>query len=122
MGKKGFLVGTALANSRTRRSYQPSNYHYTPQHHYTSSYNRWYSKPRRHYYYSSSSYNGYSSYRGKRDAGHPEMVELKRMKTDLESEQLDLNEIEGSEVAETEVEFRKLEEQDDDGKNWVWTR
>ena len=51
-----------------------------------------------------------------------EMETLERLKTDLESEQLDLNEIEGSEVAETEVEFRKLEEQDDDGKNWVWTR
>ena len=50
------------------------------------------------------------------------METLERLKTDLESEQLDLNEIEGSEVAETEVEFRKLEEQDDDGKNWVWTR
>merc|ERR1712079_177753 len=40
--KKGFLLGTALAGSRTRRSYQPSNYRYTPSHHYDSSYNSWY--------------------------------------------------------------------------------
>merc|ERR1711874_492175 len=68
--KKGFLIGTALASSRTRRSYQPTNYRYTPQHHYDSSYNRYYSKPRRHYYYSSSPYYGR---RGKRDTEHPEM-------------------------------------------------
>jgi len=89
--KKGFLVGTALANSRTRRSYQPSNYRYTPRHHYDSSYNRWYSRPRRHYYYSSSSYNGYSNYRGKRDAEHPEMVELKRIKREVEQGGFDIN-------------------------------
>merc|ERR1711953_1136948 len=54
--KKGFLIGTALANSRTRRSYQINNYHYTQSHHYETSYNTWYQKPRRHYYYSSSPY------------------------------------------------------------------
>jgi len=44
-----------------------------------------------------------------------EMETLEKLRTDLESEQLDLNDIEGSEVAETEVEFKKLEEEDDDG-------
>merc|ERR1712020_617636 len=86
--KKGFLVGTALANSRTRRSYQPTRYHYTPSHHYTSSYNRYYSKPRRHYYYSSSPYYGR---RGKRDTEHPEMVELKRIKREVEAGGFDIN-------------------------------
>jgi len=230
--KKGFLTGTALANSRTRRSYQIRNYHYTPSHHYTTSYNIWYQKPRRHYYYSSSQYN-INYYRGKRDTEHPEMVELKRikreveaggfdinnwyrdmtemdqdgcgkklicelrakqksgftederliaenfgsgtqvdvsditveydlaaqlgkymglercqqlynrcdlsssdmvrmiktemdnldrMKRDLENEEVEVDKIEEKEVEDTEVEFRKLqEEEDDDGKNWVWT-
>merc|ERR1711990_699993 len=86
--KKGFLIGTALANSRTRRSYQPSNYRYTPSHHYETSYNRWYQKPRRHYYYSSSPY---SYRRGKRDTEHPEMVELRRIKREVESGGFDIN-------------------------------
>jgi len=86
--KKGFLIGTALANSRTRRSYQPSNYHYTPSHHYTSSYNRWYQKPRRHYYYSSSPY---TYRRGKRDTEHPELVELRRIKREVEQGGFDIN-------------------------------
>merc|ERR1711997_280330 len=86
--KKGFLIGTALANSRTRRSYQPSNYRYTPSHHYDTSYNRWYQKPRRHYYYSSSPY---SYRRGKRDTEHPEMVELRRIKREVESGGFDIN-------------------------------
>lgn len=85
---KGFLIGTALANSRTRRSYQRSNYQYTPSHHYTSSYNRWYQKPRRHYYYSSTPY---SSYRGKRDTEHPEMVELRRIKREVEQGGFNIN-------------------------------
>jgi len=106
--KKGFIIGTALANSRTRRSYQRSNYHYTPQHHYTSSYNRWYSKPRRHYYYSSNSYSGYDSYngyrRGKRDTEHPEMVELKRIKREVEQGGFDLN-----------TWYRDMTEMDQDG-------
>merc|ERR1712024_427263 len=86
--KKGFLIGTALANSRTRRSYQPSNYRYTPNHHYDTSYNRWYQKPRRHYYYSSSPY---TYRRGKRDIEHPEMVELKRIKREVEAGGFDIN-------------------------------
>merc|ERR1712141_513898 len=86
--KKGFLTGTALANSRTRRSYQIRNYHYTQSHHYTTSYNRWYQKPRRHYYYSSSPYN---YRRGKRDTEHPEMVELKRIKREVEAGGFDIN-------------------------------
>merc|ERR1712141_153359 len=86
--KKGFLIGTALANSRTRRSYQPSNYRYTPSHHYDTSYNRWYQKPRRHYYYSSSPY---TYRRGKRDTEHPEMVELKRIKREVEAGGFDIN-------------------------------
>merc|ERR1712141_815491 len=86
--KKGFLIGTALASSRTRRSYQPTNYRYTPQHHYDSSYNRYYSKPRRHYYYSSSPYY---RRRGKRDTEHPEMVELKRIKREVEAGGFDIN-------------------------------
>merc|ERR1711981_476594 len=85
---KGFLIGTAVANSRTRRSYQRSNYHYTPQHHYTSSYNRYYSRPRRHYYYSSSPYR---SYRGKRDTEHPELVELRRIKREVEQGGFNIN-------------------------------
>ena len=71
-----------------RRSYQPTNYRYTPQHHYDSSYNRYYSKPRRHYYYSSSPYYGR---RGKRDTEHPEMVELKRIKREVEAGGFDIN-------------------------------
>merc|ERR1712001_118678 len=86
--KKGFLVGTALANSRTRRSYQINNYHYIQSHHYDTSYNRWYQKPRRHYYYSSSPY---TYRRGKRDTEHPEMVELRRIKREVESGGFDIN-------------------------------
>merc|ERR1712024_103614 len=86
--KKGFLIGTALANSRTRRSYQPSNYRYNQRHHYDTSYNRWYQKPRRHYYYSSSPYY---NRRGKRDTEHPEMVELKRIKREVEAGGVDIN-------------------------------
>merc|ERR1712038_1445147 len=86
--KKGFLIGTALSSSRTRRSYQPSNYRYTQNHHYDSNYNRWYSKPRRHYYYSSSPYYGR---RGKRDTEHPEMLELKRIKREVEAGGFDIN-------------------------------
>merc|ERR1711997_1194635 len=86
--KKGFLIGTALASSRTRRSYQPRNYRYTQNHHYDSSYNRWYSKPRRHYYYSSNPYYGR---RGKRETEHPEMVELKRIKREVEAGGFDIN-------------------------------
>merc|ERR1712186_280438 len=99
--KKGFLIGTALANSRTRRSYQPSNYRYTPNHHYDSSYNRWYSKPRRHYCYSSSPY---SYRRGKRDTEHPEMVELKRIKREVEAGGFDIN-----------TWYRDMTEMDQDG-------
>merc|ERR1712073_88221 len=86
--KKGFLIGTALSSSRTRRSYQPSNYRYTQNHHYDSNYNRWYSKPRRHYYYSSSPYYGR---RGKRDTELPEMLELKRIKREVEAGGFDIN-------------------------------
>merc|ERR1712045_195243 len=86
--KKGFLIGTALANSRTRRSYQINNYHYIQSHHYETSYNRYYSRPRRHYYYSSSPYYGR---RGKRDTEHPEMVELKRIKREVEAGGFDIN-------------------------------
>merc|ERR1711953_671453 len=68
--KKGFLIGTALSSSRTRRSYQPSNYRYTQNHHYDSNYNRW---------------------RGKRDTEHPEMLELKRIKREVEAEGFDIN-------------------------------
>ena len=71
-----------------RRSYQPSNYQYTPSHHYDSSYNSWYSRPRRHYYYSSSQYN---RYRGKRDTEHPEMVELRRLKREVDQGGFDIN-------------------------------
>merc|ERR1711990_1434240 len=99
--KKGFLIGTALANSRTRRSYQPSNYRYTPSHHYETSYNRWYQKPRRHYYYSSSLY---SYRRGKRDTEHPEMVELRRIKREVESGGFDIN-----------IWYRDMTEMDQDG-------
>ena len=66
------------------------NYHYTTSHHYTTSYNRWYQKPRRHYYYSSSRYNN-NYYRGKRDTEHPEMVELKRIKREVEAGGFDIN-------------------------------
>merc|ERR1712045_264530 len=86
--KKGFLIGTALANSRTRRSYQINNYHYIQSHHYETSYNQWYQKPRRHYYYSSSPY---TYRRGKRDTEHPEMVELRRIKREVESGGFDIN-------------------------------
>merc|ERR1712243_247 len=64
--KKGFLLGTYLANRRSRRSYDTRRYSYQPRHHYNSNYNGWYSKPRRHYYYSSNSYNRYNGYRGKK--------------------------------------------------------
>merc|ERR1712001_163430 len=87
--KKGFLIGTALSNSRTRRSYQPTSYRYTPRYHYDTSYNRYYQKPRRHYYYSSSPYTSYR--RGKRDTEHPEMVELKRIKREVEAGGFDIN-------------------------------
>merc|ERR1712110_683212 len=86
--KKGFLLGTALAGSRTRRSYQPRDYQYTPSHHYDSSYNSWYSRPRRHGDYSSSQYN---RYRGKRDTEHPEMVELRRLKREVDQGGFDIN-------------------------------
>merc|ERR1711913_216296 len=99
--KKGFLIGTALASSRTRRSYQPTNYRYTPQHHYDSSHNRYYSKPRRHYYYSSSPYYGR---RGKRATEHPEMVELKRIKREVEAGGFDIN-----------TWYRDMTEMDQDG-------
>merc|ERR1712061_310879 len=82
------MGGTALSSSRTIRSYKPSNYRYTQNHHYDSNYNRWYSKPRRHYYYSSSPYYGR---RGKRDTEHPEMLELKRIKREVEAEGFDIN-------------------------------
>ena len=71
-----------------RRSYQPSNYQYRPSQHYSSSHNRWYSKPRRHYYYSSSPYYGR---RGKRETEHPEMVELRRIKREVEAGGFDVN-------------------------------
>merc|ERR1712141_640198 len=132
--KKGFLIGTALSSSRTRRSYQPSNYRYTQNHHYDSNYNRWYSKPRRHYYYSSSPYYGR---RGKRDTElynrcdlssadmvrmiKTEMDNLDRMKLDLENEEVDVGSIEREEVEATEVEFRKLQVNGDDAVNWIWT-
>merc|ERR1711981_1192265 len=87
--KKGFLIGTALSNSRTRRSYQPNHYHYTPIHHYTSS------------YYSSSPY---SYRRGKRDTEHPEMVELKRIKREVEAGGFDIN-----------TWYRDMTEMDQDG-------
>merc|ERR1712001_331944 len=99
--KKGFLIGTALASSRTRRSYQPTRYHYTPQHHYDTSYNRYYQKPRRHYYYSSSPYYGR---RGKRDTEYPEMVELKRIKREVEAGGFDIN-----------TWYRDMTEMDQDG-------
>merc|ERR1712024_155607 len=99
--KKGFLIGTALANSRTRRSYQINNYRYTPNHHYDTSYNRWYQKPRRHYYYSSSPY---TYRRGKRDTEHPEMVELKRIKREVEAGGFDIN-----------TWYRDMTEMDQDG-------
>merc|ERR1719278_1413710 len=84
--KKAFLIGAALSSSRTRRSYQPSNYQYRSSHHYDSKYNRRYSKPRRHYYYSSRNYSSTVEYstvdyfgeppnccgRRKRDTEHPE--------------------------------------------------
>merc|ERR1711997_348681 len=97
----GFLVGTALSSSRTRRSYQPRNYRYTQNHHYDSSYNRYYSKPRRHYYYSSSPYYGR---RGKRDTEHPEMVELKRIEREVEAGGFDIN-----------TWYRDMTEMDQDG-------
>jgi len=51
-----------------------------------------------------------------------EMDNLDRMKRDLENEEVEVDKIEEKEVEDTEVEFRKLqEEEDDDGKNWVWT-
>lgn len=101
--KKGFLIGTALSSSRTRRSYQrqPTSYHYQPSHHYTSSYNRWYQKPRRHYYYSSSPY---TYRRGKRDTEHPEMAELKRIKREVEVGGFDINSW-----------YRNMTEMDQDG-------
>merc|ERR1712001_252990 len=99
--KKGFLVGTALANSRTRRSYQINNYHYIQSHHYETSYNQWYQKPRRHYYYSSSPY---TYRRGKRDTEHPEMVELKRIKREVEAGGFDIN-----------TWYRDMTEMDQDG-------
>merc|ERR1712061_298938 len=82
------MGGTALSSSRTIRSYKPSNYRYTQNHHYDSNYNRWYSKPRRHYYYSSSPY---TQRRGKRDTEHPEMVELRRIKREVEAGGFDIN-------------------------------
>merc|ERR1711953_394563 len=57
-------------------------------HHYETSYNTWYQKPRRHYYYSSSPY---SYRRGKRETEHPEMVELRRIKREVESGGFDIN-------------------------------
>merc|ERR1711976_386839 len=81
--KKGFLLGTYLANRRS--SYQP-------RYHYNSNYNGWYSKPRRHYYYSSNSYNRYNGYRGKRDTvGVNELHELHRIKREIEANGLDMN-------------------------------
>merc|ERR1712061_450603 len=82
------MGGTALSSSRTRRSYQPSNYRYTQNHHYDTSYKRWDQKPRRHYYYSSSPY---TYRRGKSDTEHPEMVELKRIKREVEAGGFDIN-------------------------------
>merc|ERR1711874_67607 len=70
--KKGFLIGTALSSSRTRRSYQPRNYRYTQNHHYDSS-------------------SPYYGRRGKRDTEHPEMLELKRIKREVEAEGFDIN-------------------------------
>jgi len=87
---KGFLVGTAVANSRTRRSYQRSSYRYEPEHHYNTGYNRWYTKPRKYYYYSSKPYASYS-YRGKRDTENPDLLELKRIKREVEQGGFDIN-------------------------------
>merc|ERR1711976_687095 len=67
--KKGFLLGTYLANRRTRRSYDSNRWHYRSNNHYTNGYNTWYSRPRKHYYYSSSKYSRRNNWnRGKRAA------------------------------------------------------
>merc|ERR1712243_437224 len=93
--KKGFLLGTYLANRRSRRSYNTRRYSYQPRHHYNSNYNGWYSKPRRHYYYSSNSYNRHGGYRGKRDTVtvefNSELHELHRIKREIEANGLDMN-------------------------------
>ena len=50
-----------------------------------------YSRPRKHYYYSSRRYN-YGGYRGKRDTAHmEELAELHRIKREIEDVGFDMN-------------------------------
>jgi len=92
--KKGFLLGTYLANRRTRRSYDSNRWHYRSNNHYTNGYNTWYSRPRKHYYYSSSKYSRNNWNRGKRaaeaEAGFSDFESLQRMKRDIEARGLDM--------------------------------
>ena len=50
-----------------------------------------------------------------------EMDNLDRMKRDLDNEEVEVGTIEREEVEETQAEFRKLQDDDDDSRiNWVW--
>eukprot|EP00091_Calanus_sinicus_P022121 TRINITY_DN687_c0_g1_i15.p1 TRINITY_DN687_c0_g1~~TRINITY_DN687_c0_g1_i15.p1 ORF type:complete len:265 (+),score=86.30 TRINITY_DN687_c0_g1_i15:223-1017(+) len=84
----GFLLGTSLSRSRSRRSYRQSrNYRYQPSHHWDSSYNRYYAQPRQNYYYGSDKWS--SHHRGKRSAD--QLEELHRMKRDIDENGFNMN-------------------------------
>ena len=50
-----------------------------------------------------------------------EMDNLDRMKRDLDNEEVEVDTIEREEKEETNLEFSKNLEEDDDKVNWVWT-
>jgi len=88
----GFLLGTSLSRSRSRRSYRQSrSYRYQPSNHYTSRNNRWYAQPRQNYYYASEKWSS-SYYRGKRSVDQQEQLEeLHRMKRDIDENGFNMN-------------------------------
>ena len=83
-------MGGLLSGKRTSRSYNSRSYHYNPSYHYKDSY---YSRPRQHYYYSSSKYRSHNRYgRKKRDADEGrELLELHRAKREIERSGFDMN-------------------------------
>merc|ERR1719325_512350 len=49
-----------------------------------------------------------------------EMDNVERMKRDLETEEVEVEIIERREEEDTEIEFRNIQESEDDGNSWVW--
>jgi len=90
LAKKGFLLGAAIANRRSRghRRYSRSRHSYRPSYHYKKpSYH--YSQPDA-YYYSSSKNHGHHHHRGKRSI-LPDMTnaELHRLRREVDNFNLD---------------------------------